>query len=143
MTNRKGFTLIELLIVVVIIGILAAIAIPKFANTKEKAVVASMKSDLRNLVTAQESFFSDNQDYAGDIDPTTQTNGVGGAGVVAFGSSAGNVITVAWQSAAGWSATVTNPAVKSTTSDECGIFVGSGVNPNAAAIKTEGAPACY
>ncbi len=64
MQNRKGFTLIELLIVVVIIGILAAIAIPKFANTKEKAVLAGMKSDLRNLVTAQEAFFSDNQTYA-------------------------------------------------------------------------------
>ncbi|HXI63776.1 MAG TPA: prepilin-type N-terminal cleavage/methylation domain-containing protein, partial [Gemmatimonadales bacterium] len=55
--NRKGFTLIELLIVVVIIGILAAIAIPKFANTKAKAYIASMKSDLRNLVTAEEAFF--------------------------------------------------------------------------------------
>ena len=58
-TNRKGFTLIELLIVVVIIGILAAIAIPKFSNTKEKAFVASMKADLKNLVGVQESFFAD------------------------------------------------------------------------------------
>ena len=54
---RKGFTLIELLIVVVIIGILAAIAIPKFANTKSKAYKTAMISDLRNLVTAEEAFF--------------------------------------------------------------------------------------
>ena len=54
--RSKGFTLIELLIVVAIIGILAAIAIPKFANTKKKAIVASMKSDLRNLVTAEEAY---------------------------------------------------------------------------------------
>ena len=78
--NRKGFTLIELLIVVVIIGILAAIAIPKFANTKQKAIVASMKSDLRNLVTAQEAFFSDNNDYAGATTAAAQANGTGGRG---------------------------------------------------------------
>ncbi len=57
--RRKGFTLIELLIVVVIIGILAAIAIPKFANTKEKAYLAAMKSDLRNLATYEESYAAD------------------------------------------------------------------------------------
>src|SRR5947208_15933204 len=57
--NRKVFTLIELLVAVVIIGILAAIAIPKFANNKEKAYIASMKSDLRNLVTAEEAYFAD------------------------------------------------------------------------------------
>ena len=64
--SRPGFTLIELLIVVVIIGILAAIAIPKFANTKSKAYIAAMKSDLRNLVTAEESYFSDSAVYATD-----------------------------------------------------------------------------
>src|SRR5207247_7479191 len=65
--NRKGFTLIELLIVVVIIGILAAIAIPKFANTKEKAYLASMKSDLRNLVTAEAAYFADSVKYTTDL----------------------------------------------------------------------------
>jgi len=59
--NHKGFTLIELLIVVVIIGILAAIAIPKFASTKDKAYVAAMKSDLRNLATYEEQYAADNQ----------------------------------------------------------------------------------
>ena len=148
MSNRKGFTLIELLIVVVIIGILAAIAIPKFANTKEKAVVASMKSDLRNMVTAQEAFFSDNQDYAGGTyvgDGTVylQLNGLAGKGTLAFTPSSNNTVVLAYKDAAGWAATATNPAVTSVASDVCGVYVGSGVNPNAAAIKAEGAPACY
>jgi len=59
-SNKKCFTLIELLIVVVIIGILAAIAIPKFASTKDKAYVAAMKSDLRNLATYEEQYAADN-----------------------------------------------------------------------------------
>jgi type IV pilus assembly protein PilA len=145
MTNRKGFTLIELLIVVVIIGILAAIAIPKFANTKEKAVVASMKSDLRNLVTTQEAFFSDNQDYAATLG-ATQVNGAGGT--AAFTPSSGNVIAVNYTDAAGWSATVTNTKVPTTSiPNTCGIFVGDAATYAAgaglAATDIEGAPKCY
>src|SRR5437763_14547163 len=60
---RHCFTLIELLIVVVVIGLLASIAIPKFANTKEKAYVSAMKSDLRNLATAEEAFVYDSAKY--------------------------------------------------------------------------------
>src|SRR5262245_3935187 len=101
--NRKGFTLIELLIVVVIIGILAAIAIPKFASTKQKAYLASMKSDLRNLTTAQEAFYADSTKYATTYGTTI------GAGQVNFAVSQNNVLTISSaSSAAGWAATVTN-----------------------------------
>jgi type IV pilus assembly protein PilA len=76
-SNKKGFTLIELLIVVVIIGILAAIAIPKFANTKDKAYVAAMKSDLRNLATYEEQYAADNngQYFAGVATSLTPIQG--------------------------------------------------------------------
>ena len=144
MTNRKGFTLIELLIVVVIIGILAAIAIPKFANTKEKAVLASMKSDLRNMVTAEEGFFSDNQTYSttlGAAQVNTAAPGGACAGTVAFQPSSGNKVVVAACTAAGWNATATNSSIKGAI-QTCGIYVGSAATPNAAVV-TEGAPACY
>jgi len=62
-----GFTLIELLIVVVIIGILAAIAIPQFSVTKAKAGDATATSDLRNLMTAQEEYFNDHQAYTDQL----------------------------------------------------------------------------
>ncbi len=55
-SKNRGFTLIELMIVTVIIGILVALAVPKFSNTKEKAYIAAMKSDLRNLFTIEEAY---------------------------------------------------------------------------------------
>jgi prepilin-type N-terminal cleavage/methylation domain-containing protein len=66
-SRTTGFTLIELLIVVVIIGILAAIAIPKFSSTKGQAFLAAMRSDLRNLATAEESYYYSNNAYSSNL----------------------------------------------------------------------------
>lgn len=102
MRNAKGFTLIELLIVVVIIGILAAIALPQFASTKEKAYDAAAKSDLRNLMTSQEAYFADAQTYWGgavaagtavDMDGNSTTDFVASQSVALGATSATNGFT--------------------------------------------------
>ena len=62
--GEKGFTLIELMIVVAIIGILAAIAIPQFTSYRQRGYNATMQSDIHNAATAQEAYFNDNQSYA-------------------------------------------------------------------------------
>ena len=69
--RRQGFTLIELLIVVVIIGVLASIAIPKFQNTKGKANLSALKSDLRNLATAEEAYFYSAGSYSSRLRPAS------------------------------------------------------------------------
>ena len=61
--SKKVFTLIELLIVVAIIGILAAIAIPQFSSYRAKAYNSAAMSDLKNMKTGLESFYADNQKY--------------------------------------------------------------------------------
>ncbi|HEX4936156.1 MAG TPA: prepilin-type N-terminal cleavage/methylation domain-containing protein [Gemmatimonadaceae bacterium] len=130
--TRKGFTLIELLIVVVIIGILAAIAIPKFANTKEKAYLASMKSDLRNMATTQESYFADNQVYVAG----TATNTTGGTtSLYGFVPSSGVTVTATASGGTGWSATAGHTA----TTRTCAIFVGVGA---VAPATVEAEPKC-
>jgi type IV pilus assembly protein PilA len=63
MKNQKGFTLIELMIVIAIIGILAAIAIPQFSAYRRRAYNSAANSDLKNFCTAQEAYYVDNQTY--------------------------------------------------------------------------------
>ena len=139
MSNRKGFTLIELLIVVVIIGILAAIAIPKFANTKEKAVVASMKSDLRNLVTAEEAYFSDYTTYVGGNASNLAGTATQADPNLQFVPSAGVTIAIAATAGQGYSATATHNGLPA--GRQCAIFVGAGIAPVAPAT-VEGEPKC-
>src|SRR5579872_4924199 len=113
--NRKGFTLIELLIVVVIIGILAAIAIPKFAATKDKAKLASVKSDVRNTETAEEAYFSDYSTYGTYAQLGAANN---------FIVSTGNTMTIA-PAASGYTVTASNSTI-STGITTCHVQVGAG-----------------
>ena len=69
MRDEKGFTLIELMIVIAIIGILAAIAIPQFSAYRKRSYNASANADLRNAATAQEAYFVDESTYSSAVGP--------------------------------------------------------------------------
>ncbi len=112
--NRKGFTLIELLIVVVIIGILAAIAIPKFQSVREKAFLASAKADLRNLANLQGVYYNDNYTYSTD------------ASALGYNNSEGVFVTFVEATGTGWSASATHAGLPN---ESCAIYHG-----NAAAL---------
>ena len=121
MFNRKGFTLIELLTVVVVIGLLAAIAIPKFASSKDKAKLASVKTDIRNIMTSQEAYLSDQGVYAADYAALqarlNTTLSLGNSATIAGGLS-------------GWTATVSNTGI-ATGFTQCTVQVGGGASSTA------------
>ena len=125
MDNRKGFTLIELLIVVVIIGILAAIAIPKFGATREKAFRSAMLSDLKNLASVQEIYHANNFTYSNVL---ADLGGVESEGVTLTINAATNL---------GWSATATHVGIGG---ESCAIFQGNAAPVAPATI--EGVSAC-
>ena len=116
--DDRGFTLIEILMVVVIIGILAALAIPKFSRSKSMTYSASIRQDLRTLSVAQEDYFLEKSVYAPD---TKYLN---------FLHSPGVTITIVESSTFGWSASGDHPLAYPIT---CAVFWGP-VSPVSPAI---------
>jgi type IV pilus assembly protein PilA len=115
MSSRKGFTIIELLIVVVILGLLASIAIPKLAATKDKTKMASVKNDLRNTMTAQEAYFADYSTFGNLSQLQAASN---------YNLSTGNTGTVTGVSN-GYTATISNPTI-SMGLTQCTVQSGAG-----------------
>lgn len=125
-SSRAGFTLIELLIVVVIIGILATFAVPKFQMTKGKANAAALRSDLRNLAAAEEAYLYDYGTYTSNV-----------SNLQTFRPTTGVTFTFGAATAGGWSARSTHPLAYPI---QCGLFIG-GVAPISPAT-IEGLIAC-
>jgi prepilin-type N-terminal cleavage/methylation domain-containing protein len=92
--RRRGFTLIELMVVVVVLGILAGMAVVRLSGTRDRALIAKMRSDLRTLAVRQESFFSENERFSSSEEE------------LKFGVTQGMQLTILEGDVSGWSATL-------------------------------------
>ena len=127
-SQRRGFTLIELLIVVVIIGILAAIAIPKFSAARERSYMATVILDLKNFASQQEIYHGNNTNYASNV-----------AAIANMAVSDGVNITVNQSDPRGWAATGWHDAIPTR---QCGIYYGVASAGNATPATTAGVISC-
>ena len=99
--NAKGFSLLELLVVVAIIGLLAAFAIPQFVSYRAQGVDSQMKSDLKNAALAMDSYFAEKKEY-----PTSLAAIVG----VGFNQTDGVALTIAVTTPSSFTITATKPS---------------------------------
>ncbi len=133
-TRDEGFTLIELMIVVVVIGILATLAIPKYGNSRQRAARTSGISDLRNLTTQEERFYSENGRYGDLNDPAA----------LKFTLRPGNSALALTIVGAPPGSSGFNGAVTIAGSQTCGVFVGAAPRPTGMPTSVqEGTPACW
>jgi prepilin-type N-terminal cleavage/methylation domain-containing protein len=119
--RQTGFTLIELLIVVVIIGILAAIAIPKFSATRERAFVVTAKADLKNLATQEDVYYNSAYTYSTD------------AAALGFVNSQGVTVTFGEATNTGWSASAVHAGAPNVP---CAIYHGSAAQLTPATVPS-------
>lgn len=126
--GSRGFTLIELLIVVVIIGILAAIAIPKFSSARENAFRAAMMTDLKNIAHFQELYYNDNFVFTDDLD------------VLEAETSSGVTVDITEATASGWAATAAHEGLDE--AETCGVFHGDATAGDGNPATSEGVIAC-
>jgi prepilin-type N-terminal cleavage/methylation domain-containing protein len=128
--TSAGFTLIEMLVVIVVIGILASIAVVSYGSTTEKANVAAMRSDLRNLVAAEQSYYADQTSSGGTGTFTRRLKDL------EFSTSPGVTVRIK-KNNYGWSARATHAAVKNV---KCAVYQGS-IKPFSPATR-EGEVTC-
>ena len=127
MAKKSGFTLIELLIVVVIVGILASIAIPKFNASRERSFVSTMKSDLKNLATYQEIHHNGAFTYSTSL------------GTLEMVPSNGVTININEATGAGWAATAVHAGLGA---EHCGLYQGNAAVAGGDPGVAEGVIAC-
>jgi prepilin-type N-terminal cleavage/methylation domain-containing protein len=117
--DQRGVTFVELLTVVVIVGLLAVFALPRLSRNKEKTIIASMQSDMRNLALAEEGYYYANATYT--------SNPV----VLNITLSQGNSLTINQATISGWSATISNPL----TPQQCYLFHGTAAPLGTAVVE--------